>query len=163
MLKVKSPMAASLLGRAMPCNRPRMPWRLRSSVETLLRLTPAPASSAAPRPLAQMLFDEEDFDGIGPYGVFQKEPVFRLFGAENMADLLARIRLDDAKSGNHCMCTGAPWLRFFRHDEEIASFTWHHGDALRWHAGSWSGDGALTDESAAAVPAWLRAEGCTSL
>lgn len=100
--------------------------------------------------------------GIGPDGAFAEEPVVRIAGAEKIADLLARIRVDDATSGSHCMCTGFPWLRFFRRGEEIASFTWHEV-ALRWHGGPWPGDGALTAESIAAVPAWLEAEGFPSL
>lgn len=116
-------------------------------------------------PPAQYFSDDWDpaYDGVGPHGVFEAAPVFRLVDAAKIADLIPRIRIDDAKSGNHCMCNGLPWIRIYRGGEEIASLTWHHGTGLRWHGGSWSGDGALTPESAAALAAWFLAEGYAQL
>jgi hypothetical protein len=116
-------------------------------------------------PADQIFAEERDpaYDGVGPDGVFEAAPVLRLVGAEKIADLIPLLRIDDAKSGNHCMCSGCPWLRVYRCGEEIASFTWHHGRGLRWHGGPWSGDGALTPESAATLAAWFRAEGYPDL
>jgi hypothetical protein len=106
---------------------------------------------------------EEDpnpaYTGVGPDAVFQRAAVFCIADAEKISDLLAHIRIADAESGGNCMCTGCPWLRFYRRGEEIASFTWHHGRALRWQDGPWPGDGALTQEAVAAIPAWFLAEG----
>jgi len=101
--------------------------------------------------------------GIGPDSMFEPAPSLQLTGVEKITGLVARIRIDDAKSGSHCMCTGGPWLRFFRRGREIASFTWHHGKSLRWHGGPWPDDGALTEDAADAVPAWFLAEGFPQL
>jgi hypothetical protein len=116
-------------------------------------------------PPAMYFADDWDpaYNGVGPDGVFEAAPVFILVSAEKIAALIPLIRVDDAKSGNHCMCSGLPWLRFYRGGAEIGSLTWHHGRGLRWHDGSWSGDGALTPESATAVAGWLLAEGYPQL
>jgi hypothetical protein len=115
-------------------------------------------------PIDVFFEEEEDIGapasvGIGPGGIFERDPAFCVVGAEKIAGLITRIRIDEARSGGHCMCTGGQWLRFYRRGEEIASFTGHHGVALRWEAGPWPGDGALTEEAAAAIPAWFLAEG----
>jgi hypothetical protein len=116
-------------------------------------------------PVEQLFKDDRDqaYAGIGPGGAFEKVPVFCIADAKKIADLLARIHIDDANSGGGCMCAGWPWFRFFRSGEEIASFTGQHGLALCWQDGPWPGDGALTEETIAAIPAWFLAEGFPEL
>jgi hypothetical protein len=69
------------------------------------------------------------------------------------------IGIDEAESGGGCMCCGEPTFEFYRGKELLAMVGFHHGQALRWADGKWSGDAALTPKSAEFVCRWLAEHG----
>jgi hypothetical protein len=77
-------------------------------------------------------------------------------------DVIRAIQIDTMRSSwQRCRCCGDPSIEFYRGGELIVTLGFHHGTNLRWREG-WRGDGLLTDESAAALRAWLVEHGVTS-
>ncbi|MCU0726267.1 MAG: hypothetical protein MUE73_10825 [Planctomycetes bacterium] len=79
-----------------------------------------------------------------------------------LTDILALLRgigIDEAASGGGCFCCGDPTFEFYRGEKLLAMVGWHHGEALRWEGGTWSGDGALTSKSAEFLCRWLAEHG----
>ena len=61
------------------------------------------------------------------------------------------------------MCDGEYWIHLYKGDRAILTLGYHHGRSLRWHKGSWKGDGLLTARSRDALPAWFKKNGCPYL
>lgn len=73
-------------------------------------------------------------------------------------EFLRQIRIDDRKSGFHCMCCGDFSFEVYRGEELLVTIGLHHGRSLRWSEG-WKGDGLMTEGSAAYLKKWFLAHG----
>lgn len=87
-------------------------------------------------------------------------PLLDLADAKAVAEFVRRIEIDGARSGGwFCMCSGGPFLQFYRGDRLLTTVGMHHGLSLRWHEGPWQGDGALKLKSGQFVNSWLAERG----
>jgi tricorn protease-like protein len=111
------------------------------------------AASGADR----LVVHDMDFFGKGP------QPDCEIRGAGKVREMLDSIDIDASGSGFHCMCDGQYWIHLYKGDREILTLGYHHGRSLRWHKGSWKGDGLLTAASCEALPAWFKKNGCPYL
>jgi hypothetical protein len=85
-------------------------------------------------------------------------PLFETDDSNDIAAVVDGIRIDESKSGFHCMCEGTPFLKFYRGEELLAIVGFHHGRSLRWAQG-WPGDGMLTRQSGSFLVDWLANHG----
>lgn len=81
-----------------------------------------------------------------------------LFEVEGVGEFLARLEIQEDRSGFHCRCCGEPTFEFYSGETLVAVLGFHHGDAVRW-PDQWPGDAALTRESSAALCQWLADHG----
>lgn len=81
-----------------------------------------------------------------------------LFEVEGVQDFLARLEIQEDRSGFHCRCCGEPSFEFYSGETLVAVLGFHHGDAVRW-PDEWPGDAALTRRSSAALCQWLADHG----
>jgi hypothetical protein len=79
--------------------------------------------------------------------------------AAQIAQCVQGICIDSDESGFACGCCGDPTLEFYKDDAIVVSLGFHHGQSLRWPDGKWSGDGALTRNSAEFLVRWLTDHG----
>jgi WD40 repeat protein len=105
----------------------------------------------------RLVVHDLDFSGKGA------QPDFEIEGAAKVRELLQIIHINPAESGFHCMCDGEYWIHLYSGDQEVAVLGYHHGRSLRWHKGSWKGDGLLTAAAQEALPAWFQRNGCSYL
>ena len=98
-----------------------------------------------------------DFRGEG------RKPDREIRGADKVRELFALIDIDAAGSGFHCMCDGDYWIYVYKGDQEVLTLGYHHGRSLRWHRGTWKGDGLLTAAAQEAIPRWFDQNGCAYL
>jgi hypothetical protein len=75
--------------------------------------------------------------------------------ADQIADFVNGIEINDSESGFQCMCCGNPSFEFYRGDKLVLTLGFHHGRSLRWPDGDWPADGLLTERSAAFLIKWL--------
>jgi hypothetical protein len=76
--------------------------------------------------------------------------------AAAIKELADGIKIDERRSGFHCMCCGDISLEFYRGETLAVTIGFHHGSGLRWSDG-WPGDAAITAESADFLVDWLAA------
>ncbi len=81
--------------------------------------------------------------------------------AGQVNEIIQAIQIDPEKSGSACACCGNPTLEFYQDETLILSLSFHHSKSLRWPGGKWSGDGALTRQSADVLIKWLDNHGVT--
>jgi hypothetical protein len=96
---------------------------------------------------------------IQPLFESQKKYDLEIKGADKLEKLLAAIEIDDRRSGPSCNCNGDHWLTFYEGEQKLLTLGHHHHVALRWHAGKWRGDSALSDKSQEALPRWFKENG----
>jgi len=89
--------------------------------------------------------------------------LFRLQDQNVIQEFLNLIDIDIAESGFHCMCDGDYFIDLYRRHHRIIRIGYHQGLSLRWHDGSWDGDGFLTLESQLCIPWWLKENGFNEL
>ncbi len=88
----------------------------------------------------------------------EEKTLFEIKDAAKIRELIASVRLDEARSGFHCMCCGEPSVELYKGDELVLTLAVHHGQSLRWPDG-WPGDALLSDASADAINKWLADNG----
>ena len=100
--------------------------------------------------------------GLSPASGLPTDPeavLFRLDGVAHVTAVLDAIDIDDARSGDHCLCTGYPVVQFLDGSgQAVVTLGCHHGRALRWQA--WQGDATLTERSAGELCEWFAGHGC---
>ena len=88
-----------------------------------------------------------------------EETLLDLRDGAQIARFVQGIQIDPDESGPACECCGDPTFEFYVGDTLTVSLGFHHGQRLRWLDGPWSGDGALTKNSADFLVAWLAVQG----
>jgi hypothetical protein len=73
--------------------------------------------------------------------------IFEVNDPAVIRDFVAKLEVDEAKSGFHCMCCGSPSLELYDGARLLATLGFHHGRSLRWPQ-RWPGDALLTARSA---------------
>lgn len=84
-----------------------------------------------------------------------------LFEIADVAEIRREVeswRVNDEKSGFHCMCCGEPSLEFYKNGKLVTTLGFHHGRSLRWPEG-WPGDALLTEVASDAICAMLARHG----
>lgn len=76
-----------------------------------------------------------------------------------IAALLGALEVDEARSGDECMCCGDGALEVYVGERHVAMLGFQHGFALRWAGGAWPGDAVLTLAAADRLNAWLDQHG----
>lgn len=84
-----------------------------------------------------------------------------LFEIVDVAEIRREVeswRVNDGKSGFHCMCCGEPSLEFYKGGKLVTTLGFHHGRSLRWPEG-WPGDALLTEVASDSICAMLARHG----
>ncbi len=96
--------------------------------------------------------------GNGRYGLGANVH-FEETDPNEISGVIAGISVIEGRGASICQCSGSLTFEFHSEDRLIESATYHHGTRLRWRG--WSGDGRLTDGSAALLRRWLLRNGVT--
>jgi len=88
----------------------------------------------------------------------REKTLFEIKTAEEIKEFVANVRVDESRSGFHCMCCGEPTIEFHEDKKIVVSFGFHHGKSLRW-PGGWPADAALVEASADYIVKWLADHG----
>jgi hypothetical protein len=85
--------------------------------------------------------------------------LYTINGNDKVHEFIDRLEVDEEASGGHCMCDGDALIVFKKGEETLGRIGFHHGLSLRWHAGEWAGDAALTKKSSKRLAKWFLDEG----
>jgi hypothetical protein len=77
--------------------------------------------------------------------------------AKAVSELSASFVVDDSTEPFHCMCSGSPWLEFYRGDQLLATIPVQHGFGIRWEG--WPADRVLIPHGQDTLSNWLARRG----
>ncbi len=87
-----------------------------------------------------------------------EKTLFEVTKDAKIREIVDHVRVDEQRSGFHCMCCGEPSFEFYAGERLVATLGFHHGRSVRW-PDRWPGDGMLTSQSADYLARWLSENG----
>jgi hypothetical protein len=87
-----------------------------------------------------------------------EKTLFEVADAAEIQRLVESWKVEDDKSGFHCMCCGEPSLEFYKGGKLVTTLGFHHGSSLRWPDG-WPGDALLTTVASDSICDFLARHG----